>query len=541
MRKLGATLLALPVVTVLYLAAAIRSIGRLRAGALLGAVGLIALIVLVSARPAPSAAVPPAPARTVDARLLDAVVTGHSLRTPFTLGFDAPMDAASVAGALRISPDAGVTFTWDPAGRTLVLTPATGWAPDTLYAIVVDQSARARDGSTLASPVRALVLTARAGSGSLSATRPAGARIALDTAFAIHLDRPVALSSVEAALRTEPAIAGAVTAGAAGGEYLFTPTAPLAPDTAYRLSVAGLADDEGTAFAGVSPLVARTIPAPGVVRFRPLAGSRDVAPTTALSVRFTLPMDHASTESAFRVTAAGKRVSGKVAWAENSTVLVFTPAGALPDGASVTMELSAGATSADGAPVLKPSAGTFSVKAKPVPKPTPKPAPKPAPSPGGSGGSGGATASWYSVETYYLGLMNCTRTGGWVTSSGSCSSPGGRDVAPLALSAGISTKVTRPYAKLLATGDLCNHFYDGNPGDRLARAGYKSYNWGENIGCMNLSPKSAVLSDHLFFQSEKPTNGGHYRNLMNALYTQVGIGVWVSSGRVRLVIDFYRP
>ena len=29
--------------------------------------------------------------------------------------------------------------------------------------------------------------------------------------------------------------------------------------------------------------------------------------------------------------------------------------------------------------------------------------------------------------------------------------------------------------------------------------------------------------------------------MMNAAYTQVGIGVWVSGGRLRLVIDFYHP
>jgi hypothetical protein len=30
-------------------------------------------------------------------------------------------------------------------------------------------------------------------------------------------------------------------------------------------------------------------------------------------------------------------------------------------------------------------------------------------------------------------------------------------------------------------------------------------------------------------------------NLMNAQYDRVGIGVWVSHSRVRLVIDFYHP
>jgi uncharacterized protein YkwD len=145
------------------------------------------------------------------------------------------------------------------------------------------------------------------------------------------------------------------------------------------------------------------------------------------------------------------------------------------------------------------------------------------------------------VESYYLRLMNCTRTGGWVTSDGDCSSPGGRNVAPLSLSAGISDKVARPYAKLLATRGICNHFIGGNPGDRLRRAGFTSYRWAENLGCRSGNPYSAVLGSHRFFQNEKPYNGGHYRNMMNPDYDRAGIGVWVSSGRVRLVVDFYHP
>jgi uncharacterized protein YkwD len=137
--------------------------------------------------------------------------------------------------------------------------------------------------------------------------------------------------------------------------------------------------------------------------------------------------------------------------------------------------------------------------------------------------------------------MNCTRTGGWVDSGGHCDSPGGRDVAALRLSSGISSKVSRPYAKLLATRNQCSHFIGGNPGDRLRRAGYTSYRWAENIGCRSGGARGAVLGSHRFFQSEKSYNGGHYRNLMDPKFDRVGIGVWVSSGRVRLVVDFYHP
>src|SRR6202008_3550967 len=106
-------------------------------------------------------------------------------------------------------------------------------------------------------------------------------------------------------------------------------------------------------------------------------------------------------------------------------------------------------------------------------------------SPSGSGsGSGSAVGggSWGAVETYYLKLMNCTRTGGWVTSTGSCSSPGGRNVAALRLGSRLSTKVSRPYAKKLAVNNMCTHFSGGNPGNRLIAAGYTSYIWAENLG-----------------------------------------------------------
>ena len=195
---------------------------------------------------------------------------------------------------------------------------------------------------------------------------------------------------------------------------------------------------------------------------------------------------------------------------------------------------------------------------KVAPKPAPKVHAAGAPTSGGGGGNGGggggggghighgggggaANGSWGAVERYYLQLMNCTRTGGWVTGSGSCKSPGGRNVDPLSLSEGISDNVSRPYARHLATNNQCDHFIGGTPGDRLRRAGYDSYRWAENLGCRSGNPFNAVLGSHLFFQSEKPYNGGHYRNLMNPDYDRCGIGVWVDNGRVRLVIDFYHP
>jgi hypothetical protein len=153
---------------------------------------------------------------------------------------------------------------------------------------------------------------------------------------------------------------------------------------------------------------------------------------------------------------------------------------------------------------------------------------------------------WYSVERYYLGLVNCTRTGGWVLADGTCRGYGSghysKYVKPLVYSFGLSDRVSRPYARLLAVRGLCSHTADGDPGYRLRRAGYLHWTWGENIGCRDgySTAKAAVLASHRAFQAEKSTNGGHWRNIKNANYLYIGIGVWRYGSRTRLVTDFYR-
>ncbi|HEX5824927.1 MAG TPA: hypothetical protein VFY18_10765 [Candidatus Limnocylindrales bacterium] len=154
---------------------------------------------------------------------------------------------------------------------------------------------------------------------------------------------------------------------------------------------------------------------------------------------------------------------------------------------------------------------------------------------------------WYSTELFYLGLVNCTRTGGWVLSDGTCRGYGSGHysayVRPLNLAAGISTAVSRRYAKLLAVRGLCSHYADHDPGYRLRRAGYYRWTWGENVGCRDgyASPKAAVLASHLYYQGEKASNGGHWKNIKNATFLWVGIGIWRYGSRTRLVVDFYRP
>jgi uncharacterized protein YkwD len=573
LRKIAAAILAVPVLAALYLPVLRRRGVAIRAGLAVGA-GLLVLVAAVGALPRAASALPPVAAGPVAAeRFGPNVESREALDGAVAFDFATPMDQASVAAALSVDPETPVTLAWLDTGRKLLVSPRDGWTPETYYTVTIQSTAHDAAGVTLTEPIRTAFYTRGPTGARIVATAPlAGGRVAPDTAVIVVFDRPVDAAAARAAFRIDPAIAGELQADTAVGpteQLTFIPDEGLAAGTRYTVSVAGpLLDTDGALLADIPPLVVETAVAPAVVRFRPRSGTEAVVRGTDISVRFTRPMDRAGTQRAFVVSVNGAALPGDYHWAENDTVVVFNPRDTLPWGSEVVMSVTADAAGADGTPIeglvtarvvtvakpaatpaptprptAAPTARPTPVPAKPTPRPTPKPTPKPTPPPSGGGGSTGG-GSWASVERYYLGLLNCTRGGGIVTSSGACSSPGGSGLAPLVLDSGISDRVSRPYAKLLATTGVCSHFDDGNPGDRLRRAGYTSYRWAENLGCRSASSATAsVLGTHLYFQSERSWSpaGGHWVNMMNPAYNRVGIGVWVVSGRVRLVIDFYHP
>ena len=549
MRKLAAAILAAPVIAAFYVPVILRRSVASRIGLAIGVGSLVGLGALGAIAPAQTTAnLRQAPIVPLESTAFtSAIAANTSLHAPVTLAFSAPMDPRSVAGSLQIQPSVAVNLSWDASATHLTITPKTQWATGTYHTISVLAGALGASGRPMSVAARAAFLTRGATTGTVIPTSRSGDSARVDSGFRLAFNGPVDLEAARQGLKIDPAVEGSLQRAPAedgASVFVFQPTAPLQAGTTYTVTLNGITDADGAALAGPESLTIKTIASPRVVRFRPANRTGAVARAAVLSVRFSEAMDHATTKAAVKVTADGKPVSGTISFAEKSSVVVFKPSSTLPYGAKVSMVVSLGARSADGSTLAQANSATFTVEAKPqaaAAKPVARPTPKaPTPRPPSSGGSVGG-GSWGAVETYYLRLMNCTRTGGWVSSSGSCTSPGGRAVAALKLDSGISTKVTRPYAKLLATGNDCSHFIGGNPGNRLSRAGFTSYIWAENIGCRSGNPYSAVLGSHLFFQAERSTNGGHYVNLMNAKYDRVGIGVWVSSGRVRLVVDFYHP
>lgn len=158
-----------------------------------------------------------------------------------------------------------------------------------------------------------------------------------------------------------------------------------------------------------------------------------------------------------------------------------------------------------------------------------------------------APARVMSAEKYALGLMNCTRTGGWVTAKGTCVGRGsGRFSAvrgPLRMHQGIATRAAFPWARNMIVHNVCDHSIAGKPtlGRRMSTAGFRYPFYGENVGCSwgSGTPEQIVLVTHRMFQAEKSSLGGHWRNIKNPGYKSVGIGVATRNGVTMVVYDFY--
>lgn len=537
-RRAIAAVLALPVLATIYLALVLRRGPATRLALALGVGGLIVFAAV--GVPTGTVGVPTATQVPLAASALGPVVaTGRALTSSMIVEFDAPMDPALVAAAVRVDPAAEVRLGWSDDGTQLSVEPLGSWRPATYYTITVGTGARDREGRALGSPLRAGFLTRAATGTRLAVTDELASGAALDSTIALTFDRPVSAASVVQAFRIAPATPGQLLVAVDGADeadpslaeaFVWRPAGLLAARTRYTISLAdGVVDGEGVAVTAPEPLAFQTTTSPSVVRFRPRAGTEEVGRMADVSVRFTMPMDRPSTRRAFSVEVNGVAVAGTARFAEDDTVLVFDPDKDFPYDATIVLRVAAEAQAKQGTPLARGRTARFTVEPKPKAttavaartsggSATPKPAPVP------STGTRPTSSSALAAEKYLLTLMNRERTE--------------RGAPALAYHAGLSDTVARPYARRLAVDNVCSHFHGGTVGDRLRAAGYTGYEWAENLGCRYFTdPRDAAESLVRFFLGSP----GHYTNMISRKYTHAGIGLWVTSGKLRFVAVFYTP
>ncbi len=465
--------------------------------------------------------------------------TNVALDAPFQIQFNKPMSAPSVEQALTIAPAAAMDLRWDATDQTLALRPKAHWEPFTTYTVKVGNGAVDLEGLALASPVTATFETGALTSGEIKATQMVGSLASPRTAFQITFTRPVKFATVAARLNVYPAtpvkLSGDDPTDQESTVFTVTPESQLATGTKYLLTMTnGGADSSGSSLMPVKSLEAETLPTPAVVHFTPAGGSVSRDTNQAISVTFSVSMDPKATATALRITSNDRVVAGNVSWSDDDTVITWTPRRPFATGAVVGISVGTGARSVGGISVAAAQSVNFSIaKAR---------ATRIAYKPPTQIKWNNVGPQYLSAERYYLDLMNCTRTGGWVEPGGYCGSnthhtkPAQK---PLSLNAGISDKVARPFAKYLADTCQLNHYINGTPRSRLAAAGYGSGSWGENIASPGGLSAGSLAAVEIYFQNESRLRGNnHYTNIMSKYFRSAGIGIWISRC-TRLAVDFY--
>jgi len=446
------------------------------------------------------------------------------------------MNEASVQNALTVTPPVNVTFQWDATAQVLSLAPDPHWDPNTTYLVDITGAANDQEGLSLANGIHTSFQSGPPTSGTITATQVVDNLVSPATTFQITFTRPVKLSTVLLRFGISPQVpftlVGDDPTDAASQVFTMTPNAALASNMTYLVSMAdGGTDSAGANLQTVAPLQIHTMTAPAVVRFRPQDGTAAYDTNQPVSVRFTVAMDEKSTAAAFSVTVNGRAVSGGTYWAENDTVLVLTPRYSFKVGSTVVARVSTAARSAGGLHLGAAASATFKIL---PPRSTVV---------SYTGGVASASAPYYASEVYYMRLMNCTRTGGWVTTSGACSTETHHTMpaqSPLTLNARISNLVSRPYAKYMADRRILDHYAYHDPHWRLCNwGGYCGGNWGENIASPTSAGRGGMIDIEIFYQNESWCRCEHYYNIMAPFLHQAGVGVWVSNGVVRVSIDFY--
>jgi uncharacterized protein YfaS (alpha-2-macroglobulin family) len=320
--------------------------------------------------PAPSPTIPPTPTR---APLPPAVIgiapdrgQEQVLAAPVTITFDQPMDPASTGAAFSIEPK--VPGEVQVKGNQLIFSPTERLQRGAEYRVSLGATASSAAGLRLPQPVSFKFKTA--GLLQVTSVQPMqGAEGApVDAALIVAFNRPVATlgDSATAAL---PLVITPTVTGA--GEWLttsiyrFTPAGGLAAATAYTVAVpAGLADTTGGLLTEPYTFTFRTTD-PAVRRWDFVRASRrdgtdNVTPASPISATFSLPMERAATEAAFRLVEitpqgqpTGTPLAGVFTWNADGTMLGFKPAKALTLGTRYRASVAATARPANGQGALR--------------------------------------------------------------------------------------------------------------------------------------------------------------------------------------------
>jgi hypothetical protein len=179
------------------------------------------------------------------------------------------------------------------------------------------------------------------------------------TAIDIDFSEPVRTGSVERRFRIEPYVAGTISWDGTTA-MIFTPSAKLPADTAFRIFIApGFEDIAGNvAGSGLDGWSFRTVGPPTVVRAEPVDGASGVPVEGGVTITFDRLMDTRTVEDSIRVEPAA---TVRAAWSGESVTLGFDRP--LAFGTNYTLTVGTDAADTDGSHIAAPFSTRFTTVA----------------------------------------------------------------------------------------------------------------------------------------------------------------------------------
>ena len=248
---------------------------------------------------------------------------------PVVFTFDQPISPAGASGALTVDP----ALAGDVAveGTTLTFTPSEALEPGVRYHFSLQPVLLSVAGIALTQAVN-ITLVAQAPL-AVTSTQPSNGAADVSTSgqIVVVFNRPVVpLTGIDEQVDLPQPITIDPPVDGKGvwlntSIFAFQPTLGLAGATTYQVTVDNVTGLTGETLA--QPVTfSFTTAAPLVLDMTPQG--EQIPPTQVVTVVFSQPMDHESTEAAFSLTPTSgdaTAVAGSFAWDTAGTTLTFTP------------------------------------------------------------------------------------------------------------------------------------------------------------------------------------------------------------------------
>jgi|GEM_PF-508524 len=308
-----------------------------------------------------------------------------AVASPVTITFSEPMNADSVnANTILLLVDysgqAG-TVTLSADRNQAIFTPASPMSYGTVYTVMVTTGAEDSSGNAIATSFSCNFTTAQYQDTippTIASSIPTSgaANVATNSVITVTFSEPMDYSTLNSTsinlYNGVINVPGVVSVNTERTIATFTPSAPLAYSTSYRVVVTTMVKDMSgnnmaadNAWNFTTVAIPDLIP-PTIISVNPASGATNVAINTAIAVTFSEAMDSSTLNASnIFVSKSGSNIAGNISVTIDKTAVIFTPASELTVASLYDVTVTTGVKDATGNPIAALNSWAFTTASAP--------------------------------------------------------------------------------------------------------------------------------------------------------------------------------